>query len=488
MTTYDDLPYESLPYPSATADRLAVNATLFGLQPAPVGGATVLEVGCASGGHLIPQAMRNPGGKFVGIDASAVQIEAARQRSQALGLTNIDLQVRDLSDKLEREDHFDYILCHGVFSWVSDEHQHQILALIRDRLAPNGVAYVSYNTLPGWYQRLPLRDLMVFHGARFDGPQTQIEQAKAISRFVIGAVPDTEETYRAILRHFFEPLAAGSGSYLFHEYLSEHNRAHYFHQFVDLASASGLRYLADSDLPTMMTGDLSDSARETLETVATDLIATEQYLDFLRNRSFRRSLLIPAECEPENNLAWRHPSPLMVRANAETAGAIEKIEAPDVLPIRAALSHLARRSPAAISIEELARAAGVPAPMMGEAILGAYATASVDLTTVADTFVPVVSTRPVACPLARLQIRQGEDPTTRLHTTAELGPLAGRLLALMDGEHTLDDASGRLFDGQEVTSAIDGYTDLDPVERRRQVRIRLDALSKECAAAGLLIS
>jgi len=67
-TSYDEVPYESQSFPQSHPNRLATLGRLFGLSPAPVAQCRVLELGCASGGNLIPMAYHLPESEFVGLD------------------------------------------------------------------------------------------------------------------------------------------------------------------------------------------------------------------------------------------------------------------------------------------------------------------------------------------------------------------------------------------------------------------------------------
>ena len=166
-SSYDAVPYQSNPFPLSQPDRLAAVARLFGLQPALRCQANVLELGCASGGNLIPLAARYPDATFLGIDFSTVQVSAARRQIAALGLTNIRIEQGDITNFLAAEK-FDYIICHGVYSWVPEATRAAISRLCRDGLTDHGVAYISYNAYPGWRLRQVVREAMLFDagGAR----------------------------------------------------------------------------------------------------------------------------------------------------------------------------------------------------------------------------------------------------------------------------------------------------------------------------------
>src|SRR5262245_19896617 len=148
---YDQVPYQSHPFPHTQPPRLAAIATLFGLNPPPVPTARILEIGCAAGGNLIPLAARFPDATCLGIDLSSVQIRQAVPRVQALGLRNLELRRQSVTDLGADEGPFDYVICHGVYSWVPQSVREAILRVCAERLSDNGIAIVSYNVLPGWH-------------------------------------------------------------------------------------------------------------------------------------------------------------------------------------------------------------------------------------------------------------------------------------------------------------------------------------------------
>ena len=100
----------------------------------------------------------------------ARQIEQGQRQVSALGLANIELRHYNIADVDASWGKFDYIISHGIYSWVPAPVRERLLAICRENLAPNGIAYVSYNTLPGWHMRGMIRDMMIYHAAGFRGP------------------------------------------------------------------------------------------------------------------------------------------------------------------------------------------------------------------------------------------------------------------------------------------------------------------------------
>jgi cyclopropane fatty-acyl-phospholipid synthase-like methyltransferase len=139
-SSYEVVPYAGWSFEETHPDRLATIATLFGMKPPEVARARVLEIGCGLGANLIPMAAGLPEGSFLGIDVSERQVAEGRATIEAAGLTNVALTRMNLMDAGPDLGTFDYIVCHGVYSWVGPEVQQKILATIAAHLAPDGVA------------------------------------------------------------------------------------------------------------------------------------------------------------------------------------------------------------------------------------------------------------------------------------------------------------------------------------------------------------
>jgi SAM-dependent methyltransferase len=168
LSSYDQVEYDSYPFPQSSPERLATIATLMGMQPGKLEKCRVLELGCSSGGNIIPLADRFANSNFVGIDASVKAIEKGQATIVATGLTNIELRQADILNVDASYGQFDFIIIHGVYSWVPAHVQKKILEIFAERLTENGVAYVSYNTYPGWHFRGMIRDVMAYHAKFFD--------------------------------------------------------------------------------------------------------------------------------------------------------------------------------------------------------------------------------------------------------------------------------------------------------------------------------
>lgn len=294
---YDSVPYENCTYDYTAPQYLNAMGRLYGMNPPDWRRARVLELGCASGGNLIPMAARWPKAEFVGVDLSTVQIDRARDIASRLDLGNIEFRAQSITDLGEDLGRFDYIIAHGVLSWVPPEVQEATIGVFARHLAPNGIGLLSYNTLPGWYASLPVRDMLMHHCARFATPQEKVGGAIGLLEFILAAAPMDNDPWRLNLARELHTLRTSPPAYLMHEYFEASNHQFYFHQVAGKLKAAGLKYLGDAHPKRMVAGNVPPKVAQTLAQF-TDLAEREQYIDYLINQRFRVSLI----CRPENTL------------------------------------------------------------------------------------------------------------------------------------------------------------------------------------------
>lgn len=134
-SSYDHAPYSFRAHTVTHPRNLAAAALLLGVPAPPVESCRVLELGCARGGNLIPMAQDLPGSQFMGIDYSQRQIEEGRSIIEALSLDNIQLLCEDITQVQALSGKFDYIIAHGLYSWVPDGVRDRLLSLCKARLA-----------------------------------------------------------------------------------------------------------------------------------------------------------------------------------------------------------------------------------------------------------------------------------------------------------------------------------------------------------------
>ena len=492
-SSYDEVPYESYPVIGTHPDRLSTLARLMGIETPALEACRVLELGCAAGGNLIPMALELPGAQFTGVDLSAAQIAAGKTIVETLHLENVRLIAGDVMDIGDDFGQFDYIIAHGLYSWVPNATQQKILEICKRHMAPNGVAYVGYNTLPGWRMRGSVRDLMRYHALTFPEPDRRMAQARAMLDFLARGVPEENNAYAKLLRSELDPLRQAPDYYILHEYLADINEPLYFSQFVERAYAHGLQYLADAEFATMLALRFPPQVAASLRAIP-DPVRQEQMMDFLSNRAFRQTLLMHLDQPVDRAITperlkgfWVASSASPGRANPNLAeGISEKFcthagacMTTQRALTKAALVVLAARWPLAVAFPELLAAAyprlnplaGKPpqaedAELLGRELLQCYAGAVVELHACPSPFSIEPGAQPMASPLARLQAERGARVSTLHHESIVVPDAIRALLRFLDGTRTLEDISasikaagssapGKLAEAAALRSAID---------------------------------
>jgi len=173
-TSYDDVPYPDFVHPKTNPDCIHAIARLLGMPPTDVARGRVLELACGQGGNLISLASCFPDAEFLGIDLSARHIEAGRDRITRLGIPNIKLETLSITDLSDDVGEFNTIIAQGVYSWVPDDVREAILTICHKHLAPHGVAFIGYNTYPGWHQKQMVREMMQYHTLGIENAQKRV--------------------------------------------------------------------------------------------------------------------------------------------------------------------------------------------------------------------------------------------------------------------------------------------------------------------------
>ncbi len=523
-TAYDRIPYPSNPFPQTHPDRLTTIATLHGMQPAPpaIDTARVLEVGCALADNLIPLALQHPRATFVGIDASAAQIAAAQLAAREMGVANLDLIHMDLMQFPSTMGTFDFIICHGVYSWVPDTVQDGILGLIRRHLAPNGVGYVSYNTLPGWRLLGALRDILLYDTRALAEPDAKLQRARETVQLLLSAVPQSEPLHgivNGVSRVFTSPEYR---SYVLHEYFEATNEPMYFHQFVARAAAHGLQFLSEAAIEDTQTHRLPQAAQAALRALDAEPLEREQYLDFIRCRPFRQTLLCHADVEVDRVLRPARLDSLHLASNTKPTGEATDVTTRDFMTFeaenggelrtnapltKAAMVLLREAWPRTISfaaLETAARARTLPTPVTMhdpadfardrdewlQSMLELVAAGVVEAHAVPGSMAIEAGERPLASAWARRQAAQGRPVTNLRHRLVATDDVQRHLIMLLDGTRTL----GQVLDGliafaesQRLVVVHEGNALHDPDQIRRTLATLLPQELNALARKGLLL-
>ena len=296
QTIYKELGYKSYPFPFTTPAYLEAYGTLVGLKPPMAKTARVLELGATYGGNIISQAVHNPEATFVGIELSQDQVEKGNKIISDAKLDNVSLLQGDILNFDESLGNFDYIIAHGFYSWVSDEMKDKLLDIISNHLADNGIAYVSYNTYPGWHTMEEVRQLMLFANRGHDEltHKEKVLRGKTVGSLVGAQIlnydnlKERNSKFLGALRSVMQK----DDYYVGHDHLEPHNDPCYFYQFNDHLKAHNLSYVCDADLTLSMVRTYDESIADKLEKLAPNSQADqEQYLDFMLDTTFRKSII-----------------------------------------------------------------------------------------------------------------------------------------------------------------------------------------------------
>jgi methyltransferase-like protein/cyclopropane fatty-acyl-phospholipid synthase-like methyltransferase len=461
LNPYDEVIFPSQPLAQSHPDRLAAVARLLGMDPPSPAQSRVLELGCATGGNIIPMADRLPGSQFVGVDYSRAQLQLAERSAAQLETRNLKLIHADIGHLGTSLGQFDYIICHGVFSWVSPELQGKILDLVRDSLTPQGVAYISYNTNPGWYLRGVLREVLEKLAPEGQLASARLAQGRRVLEFLKSAAERQDTAYARLLSQEIEGIFRHPEGYIYHEYFESENRPLYFYQFAALAAQHGLQFLGEANVATMFTASYGPLAEQKLGQLQLDLISTEQHFDVLRNRSFRQSLLcrndVPlnrqvttaplAQLYLHGRVAPEAPdaNPLAPGSAVFTGNSGIKVNV-DAPPLKAALTILGDIWPRASSFEQLAgqvhsqltvdNGPGLSAEAresLAQGLLHCVASGVLEINSLPDDFTTTISERPAASRLARFEAQMTSKATNRRHQLVNLDDSTRTVLSYVDG-------------------------------------------------------
>ncbi len=445
---YDEVPYPGRAFPQTHPDRLATMATLYGLDPVAPGACTVVELGCGDGGNLLPMALTLPGSTFLGIDSSGYAIERARAIAAELGLGNVRFEELGFDGFEPAPGSADYVIAHGVYSWVPEAARDRLLAVCAAALSPRGIAYVSYNVLPGHRTRQTLRDMLALELEHVEDPAARMAAARELlteASSIWPAGPGLETTLGSQARM----LVAQDDALFFHDTLAPINLAPYFRDFAAHAATHGLRFVSEAEFTEMQIGALPAELQRRMLAID-DVVRREQLMDFLKQRMFRQTLLCHAavtpdrEPRPERIAALAAAGPIESQTDESTgrvtftgsAGATLTTDHPLLV---GALRRIGARWPAAAWLHELGSEPPEPASpedlaVLCEALLPCFAANLVRLHVHPPQPATTPGERPRASPLARLQARDREYMTTLRHTTIRLEDELGWLLvALLDG-------------------------------------------------------
>ena len=453
---FDDLPYVSMPIPYTAPARLAAMAALHGIAAPAAENAQVLEIGCASGGNIVPLAQRFPRARFTGVDLSERHVADGRRRAAALRLANIEILQADIAAFDIDGRQFDYIICHGVFSWVPAPVREAVLRICAQSLSPSGIAAISFNVLPGWHMRNAVRDICLLH-AGTGPPLTRVARVRALLDDLASAVRPAEP-YGLLLQGEARRLTRRPASYIIGEFLAPDNVPMHFADVAAMAQRHGLSYLCEGDLPSSLPETAAPGRAAAIRRHAgNDPGAVQQYLDIFLGRTFRRSLFVRSGASgvaitpprPESLASLHIASELQALSIADEgrdrhATAFKDHRGKTFTVTDAAvgrcLMRLGKTFPATLPVDELiSDAAGndgdvAAVSKVRDALFRLLCSGRASISSQPLAVGRADAERPVAWSLARAEAASGQPWVTGArHTSVLLNPAMKCLLPLLDG-------------------------------------------------------
>jgi methyltransferase-like protein len=491
-TPYDRFTYPGSVYPHAHINRLASMAFLHGVNPPDLRTCRVLELGCNRGLHLIGMALLYPEAQFVGIDLSETATARAMELAEALELTNITFRAMDVAQLSGRAGECDYLIAHGLYSWVPENIREKVLEICGHVLAENGIAFISFNAYPGAHLRKLISGMIGIHTAAIEDPAEKVKQGAVLIATVLRVLGE-DSPFAPALKSETESLLSKNPLIAYFDEFAPENTAIYFSEFMRRAQANGLQYLSEADITRITFDSLPAEARELLEGMD-DVVLREQYVDFFKLTRFRQSLLcregvtVDRDRIEERLSQMYIASPLRqdgeIKINSDEnarflsqSGATVTVNQPFV---KAVLDELASAWPLRLGYMELLERANSrldsPQPeaaeMLNKTLVKMFNPNLLEVDLMPYSLPPQPSEKPVASRLARLQAGSGTDVISMRHNLVELDdPTARTVLRLLDGSR---DRSA-ILDGARLA----GH-ELEPEQ--------LDTMLDRMAALSLLVA
>jgi len=474
-TAYDRVPYPTATYTQTHVRRLAAIARLFGVNAPDIRSCRVLEIGCGEGANLVGMAVDLPESQFVGVDLSQTAIARATELARHAGVENVTFRQVDIAELVGRPGECDYVIAHGVFSWVPKEVQDKILDLCERVLAPTGIAYISYNTYPGWHVREMMAEMMRFHTQGVEDPEAAVTEGLGLVQAVGRALGDDNPYAKAILSEM-ERIVRRNKVVTFHDDLSPDMKPLLFGDFIKRAKANNLQFLAEADYTTMVYDDLPADARAALEEIRDDPVRREQYLDFFKLRRLRETLLcrsnltvlpeasngafdvlyfgVPLEPSAVPDYSTEEPLEFVGQRNMSVTVAQPFVKAAIAVMCEAWPARLRFQEVLEKAQERLPQPEAAATDMLSELVMKMYGAGLVEIDTHPWMYPARPSARPCVSQLARFQANEGARVTSLRHQAVDLDDdAARRLLVLLDGTRDMKQLLAQ--SGLDVTTLAD---------------------------------
>lgn len=437
---YSELPYLSLPHPATDPNRLELVGRLHGLQPPDHRTARVLELGCGDGGNLLAIAAAWPGSTCVGIDLTASAVERGSALAQRAGLTNVDLRVGDLLDPdlLGPGEEFDYVLLHGLLTWVPDPVRAAALALTGRVLSPTGLALCDHGAVPGEHGWAAAKGLLRFGAGTRTDPVAAVAAARAALDLALELDLGGDPLHRRVLEEGRASLQGRSAYWVYHDDLNPAYTPFSVADMAGLCAAHDLAYVGEATHGQWWDVDrgLDELVRQVAPTP--DPVQRQLVADLVCDPAFKSTVVCRADAVwSRTPLAPAEGVDLVAHATAAFVGQV-----PDgVSPVaRCILDAVADAGPRGASVHAAGAGAGSSPTDAAWAALGLFHYEWITLRRSHPPVATSIADRPVAHRLARAQAElRSAACTTLAHGHVVVGDgLTHDVIRLLDGTREVE--------------------------------------------------
>lgn len=516
---YDLVPYDGGALAGCHLNSIAVASLFAGFVPTPPSHSRVLEIGCGVGSTLLSNAATYPSAQCIGLDASALQIKIGRDFAAAAGIRNAEFHHMSVMDIPQSFGKFDYIICHGVWAVVAPDIQDQILRTAHDFLAPNGLALITYNTLPGWHWKRALRDMLQHHVSHLATIQEKITSARAFLTILNDSFgPSNTTPFGQFIRKENDHFKHATDAYIFHEYIADNCLPIYFKDFITRADNAGLQYVAESSLARNSLDLISPTVAKAIQDASTSRIELEQHLDFVNHCAFRttvlchkghaihgklkpdpiRSLYIACAAKPEKNEdLQRDETSSFIWPSGNAAGI-------SGILLKNAIACLGAIYPRAMSFSELIHSTSkqisnlnLPAITpendrgLASNLLEGYLRQIVELHYQRPPSASVVTSKPVVWPIARIQAMHTDRIINTRNVYTKLKPFERFIITLLDGTRDLDaltEAALTMTGNGQYHYSLQFTSDIDQNARRHLIKAHIQTVLDALMRHAMLVA
>ncbi|MGI0481656.1 class I SAM-dependent methyltransferase [Geminocystis sp. CENA526] len=249
------------------------------------------ELACGRGYTTNLLASCYPHAQFYANDFNPNHIHEAQKLAQSAGSQNVHFFDDSFSEFIEQDlPSFDFIVLHGIYSWITAENRQAIVNFIRKKLKVGGLVYISYNALPGWATAMPMQGLMIRYRQHSSEPILEsIENALNFTGQLLEANAGYF-TQNPALKSRYENLKQQNRHYLAHEYFNEEWNSFYFDQVAQELEEAKLNFVGSAQVIDYVDIlNLSETAQQQLKQIK-DATYREVVRDFFLNTQFRRDI------------------------------------------------------------------------------------------------------------------------------------------------------------------------------------------------------